>query len=343
MAALFDPYFQAIDANGLPMSGATLAFYIAGTSTEITIYQDSEATTPHTNPVVADSAGLFPPVFIVDLGYNIKFVLKTQAGVTVLTVDDAPPTPELGAVTSAGYFYGLQLSNDATDPDNDVVIAAGEAASDGSPALLMVLPTNIVKRLDFAWSTGFGGLDTGTKEASKWYHVWLIKNLTTFAVNALFSLSATNPVMPDGWTAKRRIGFVGTDSSGDIRPVVWTAGTCTFSTPFSVVGAEANDGNVQRTLNVPLGVKLRLNVGVYFKNETNAAFFAIKDADNGVATTSDFKGYLPGAGLNGGFNCEVYCNASGQVYTYSNHPDTEIINIYLQAIFDQRGIEYADI
>ena len=85
-----------MDANGLPLAGATLTFYEAGTSTPIATYQDAGATTPHASPVVADSAGTFPAIFVGTDEY--KFILKTGAGVTVATVDHIPP-PGLDSVS----------------------------------------------------------------------------------------------------------------------------------------------------------------------------------------------------------------------------------------------------
>lgn len=245
-------------------------------------------------------------------------------------------------VTSPGHIFGLQLSNNGGDPANDINIGSGEAASDSSIPVLMKLPETIVKRLDFAWSTGFGGLDTGTKEANKWYHVWLISRQSDGAVNALFSLSATNPVMPSGWTEKRRIGAIGTDGTGTIRPFVQAGSYFGLVTPFSVATG-ANNGSVQRTLDVPLGVKLRLHLAAYFTSPTNTAFLAVKDADEGVATNSDFIGYSAAAGQNGAGVGFVFCNASGQVYTYSNRTDTTLTNLYLKGWNDQRGAQYADI
>lgn len=106
------------------MSGATLAFYRAGTSSEISIYQDSLATTPHTNPVVADSAGRFAPIFLVTPD-AYKFILKTSGGVTVQTVDRIPiggdlDTETLGQVVdelenAVGEFTGRALIHDEAD------------------------------------------------------------------------------------------------------------------------------------------------------------------------------------------------------------------------------------
>jgi len=91
MSILLDPFYQAVDANGLPLAGAKLYFYLAGTSTPVTIYQDYAATTPHTNPVIAASNGAFPPIYLTD-GTAIKTILKTSADVTVQTVEELAPS-----------------------------------------------------------------------------------------------------------------------------------------------------------------------------------------------------------------------------------------------------------
>lgn len=73
--------FSAIrvqDENGNPVPGAKAYFYQPGTTTPITVYQDSSLTTPHATPVVADANGTFDPVY-----YNGSYK------VTVTDADDA--------------------------------------------------------------------------------------------------------------------------------------------------------------------------------------------------------------------------------------------------------------
>lgn len=48
---------QYNDANGVPYSGGKVYFYVPGTTTPKTTYQDEGLTTPNTNPVTLDSAG----------------------------------------------------------------------------------------------------------------------------------------------------------------------------------------------------------------------------------------------------------------------------------------------
>ena len=109
MAILFTPYYQAEDANGLPMSGALLYFYTAGTTTPVTTYQDVNGATPHANPVVASSSGLFAPIYLAAGSY--KTVLKTSAGVTVQTVDNIIP----GDVPAGSIVDADVASNAAID------------------------------------------------------------------------------------------------------------------------------------------------------------------------------------------------------------------------------------
>lgn len=99
MALLLSPHFQALDGNGDPYSGALLYFYLAGTSTAVTVYQDAGETTPHASPVVADASGRFDQIYL-PTGSTLKLVLKTSAGVTVQTIDRVIP----GGVSSDSYF-----------------------------------------------------------------------------------------------------------------------------------------------------------------------------------------------------------------------------------------------
>jgi hypothetical protein len=55
---------------------------------------------------------------------------------------------------------------------------------------------------------GANGIDTGAVAATTWYYVWVIYNPTSNTVAALFSLSATAPTLPAGYTFKALAGTV---------------------------------------------------------------------------------------------------------------------------------------
>lgn len=58
MPAILQPAeFQAIDADGHPYAGGTLATYVPGTSTPKSTWQDEGLSALNTNPIILDSAG----------------------------------------------------------------------------------------------------------------------------------------------------------------------------------------------------------------------------------------------------------------------------------------------
>lgn len=120
MVALFTPpVLQAVDVNGEPYSGAKLYFYQTGTTTLITVYQDSGLATPHANPVVADASGQFAPIYVSSTSF--KIVLTTSADVTIRTVDPvlmnmtdaASQLTDLGIPQTASTFLQRNAGNTA--------------------------------------------------------------------------------------------------------------------------------------------------------------------------------------------------------------------------------------
>lgn len=48
---------QFCDSNGQPLAGGSVWFYVVGTTTPKTTYQNQALSVPNTNPVILDSAG----------------------------------------------------------------------------------------------------------------------------------------------------------------------------------------------------------------------------------------------------------------------------------------------
>ena len=75
MADLLHNYFESIiDANSAVRVGAKLWSYADGTSTELATYTDNGLTTPHTNPIIADSEGRFEPIYLLPEGYKFRLL-----------------------------------------------------------------------------------------------------------------------------------------------------------------------------------------------------------------------------------------------------------------------------
>lgn len=82
----------ARDNNDLRASGALAYFYIGGTTTPLTVYQDSDEGTPHAFPVVADGNGRWPAVFIpFTTSYDLRV---TTSGGTELFYYTEIPNPD---------------------------------------------------------------------------------------------------------------------------------------------------------------------------------------------------------------------------------------------------------
>ena len=114
--------------------------------------------------------------------------------------------PAGGSSHPDSNLNGWTYANNATDPTNDIDIAAGS----GWDATRTYYTTGAAstKRLDAAWAVGSGngGLDTGSIGNSD-YYIWAIARSDTGVVDYLFSLSSTAPSMPASYDYKRLMGW----------------------------------------------------------------------------------------------------------------------------------------
>lgn len=164
---------QFVDANGAPLSGGSVYFYVPGSTTPKFTYQNPALTVPNTNPVVLNAAGRA----IIWGSGDYREVVVDQYGNTVwdqVTYGFVPPT------TSVPTSYtGLD-----TGPINAMVVAltptpASMAALVGVPIFVKVAITNtaVTPTLDvgggpFNVTTvgagGVAGVNPGSMAAGKW-------------------------------------------------------------------------------------------------------------------------------------------------------------------------------
>lgn len=110
MAILWEHSLQPwTDINGDPYVGAKAYFFDAGTTTPKIVYKDAALSNPHDHPVIADSGGQFPAIFITEqTTYRIR--ITTASDATLWDVDGisapttVPPTPPSGS-TPAEFLY----------------------------------------------------------------------------------------------------------------------------------------------------------------------------------------------------------------------------------------------
>lgn len=91
MAYYLSPVFQDAQFVSATTDFAVnykLYTYLAGTTTAVTTYQDNAGSASHANPIILNARGEPPAPIWLASGAAVKFVLKTDADVTVRTIDN---------------------------------------------------------------------------------------------------------------------------------------------------------------------------------------------------------------------------------------------------------------
>lgn len=242
-----------------------------------------------------------------------------------------------------GTITGLTLSPNASFPTTRLDVAVGRCRSSDDTTDL-VLASGITKRLDAGWvaGNGNGGMDTGSRAANTGYHVYLIyKPTAPEAFDVLFSMSATNPTLPNGFTKFRRLGAIMTDGSGNIRNFhqrgdwffLKQRGTEWANTPNATGGVNVP---ILRELTVPQGKKMLARIYYQSSGTSNTSAYLSGAMDPDMGTPESFDGTYRWAnvrrytveipnGSNGttttsyGFAIiDVWTNSNRQIYTMSN-------------------------
>ena len=102
---------QFFDNNGVVLSGGQIFTYAAGTSTPLAAYTSSTGSTPHTNPIILDSAGRVPSggeIWIQTQLY--KFVLETSTNVLIATYDNVGSSFNATAIIANFTGTGSQVN-----------------------------------------------------------------------------------------------------------------------------------------------------------------------------------------------------------------------------------------
>ncbi len=182
---------------------------------------------------------------------------------TIADIKTFTSAPVLPAGMLTGALHGMTISNNVTDPTNDMDIASG-VCRNSTDTVMMVLGASITKRLDAAWAVGTnqGGLDTGAI-ANDTYHIHVIRRPDTGVVDVLFSTSPTAPTLPANYTQFRRIGSFMRVGGSIIRAVqngdrfMYTGGGT-----LDVNATNPGTAAVTRTLSVPTDIVLEAIVSV---------------------------------------------------------------------------------
>ena len=183
------PVLRAVDANGAPLPGALLQFYVTGSTTPTNVYSSASLATALSNPVAADAGGLFAPIYL-DPTVTYRCQLLTSAGALIRDIDPvaAPMTIAGNSITAAMLQAGVATANLGYVPVNK----AGDTATN-----LLLATTALASN-----SAGYLGAPLNEQDASY-----------TFALTDAGKLVRGNPGSAIAWTIPPQAS------------VAWTAGT----------------------------------------------------------------------------------------------------------------------
>ena len=200
MASLLPQLFLDSGAGLTPSDGALLYFNVVGSGTDKNTYTTAAATAANANPVVADSKGVFPPIYIsgsYDWVLQNKNAVQQNAGTVselVITADlllsSVKPFPTLAAaVADTGLANGDALNLKERTTGNgggalwDVVFSSTVTENTYNIVQCTGVGTlSLVLRIDDATlnTAEFGVTDSGSVSAN------------TLAAQAALDLAATN-------------------------------------------------------------------------------------------------------------------------------------------------------
>lgn len=151
------PYQTVVDGTGTPIPGALLYFYSSGTNIPLATYSNPLLTTPNSNPVQANAAGVFPAIF---LSGNYKIVLTDASNNQIWAADPVYGVGNGGgggqclSITvnpQTGTSYTLQPS------DNCKLVTFNN-----SSAIAVSLPSPATNASYQTWSATVSDIGTGT-------------------------------------------------------------------------------------------------------------------------------------------------------------------------------------
>lgn len=314
------------------------AIYITGPAPNLTIgtVQTLEAGEPATASFTGTSLNLGLPAG--ELNDSDKALLDQKVAQATAEANRAA---SYTSSSVAGSISGLTPSNHPDFPNELLAVSPGTARSSDN-TIDIVLPGSTYKNILLPWATGpnAGGLDTGAIGEYSHYHIFVIRNETIGYTDILFSASPINPVMPAGYTKRRRIGAFATGFAGRIMKARWFAGDVQFSAPsYQPFASQNNSALVLRDVFVPKGVKMKAKFYLFAQGPT-AGHLIVSDPDAGIpnlANSAEVPGFSKFLRLTSvGIEIEEYTDTNGRCYFADNAGTGTTVSIWAKGWYDHR-------
>jgi len=231
-----------------------------------------------------------------------------------------------------GEIHGLEISNNSTDPTNDIDIATGSAR--GANGNDIFLTSGLTKRIDASWAAGDGngGFPTAlTLTSGTWYRVFLIYNNGT--VDAGFDTSATAANLladASGYDDYRRVGWVYWNGSS-IGLFTQYGDLFTHDAPIQDNNSNASTTRSLLTLTAPPETVADVHIDYALAGGGVTAFVLLTSEDQSDTTPSSSVFHARSVntgvfGYTGQADVSVKTSASSQVYERGSAATTLMIN-----------------
>lgn len=115
MAVLGPPSARVETTAGVAVNGGKLRVYNVNTTTLSSLYSDEALSTPLTNPVVADSNGFLPMIFVAEGTYDIAYLTAANVLIAGQSYNDWPTYTEGSAGSFERTLSGARVEIDGGD------------------------------------------------------------------------------------------------------------------------------------------------------------------------------------------------------------------------------------
>jgi hypothetical protein len=171
----------------------------------------------------------------------------------------------------------------------------------------------------------------------------VIERTDTNVVDEICSTSVSSPIIPNGYTKKRRIGSFLTDSSAHILPFVQHGNEFWWKNRISSVsGATLSNGpRVPYTVSTPIGIQTKaiFNAQTNTLTQTPATnlVFSSSDQNDNSASAADIIAFNQSTTTYIAERLEVWTNTSAQIYAKLQGASSTTLYIDTLGWIDYRG------
>jgi len=317
------PKQTAISANLTLLPGAKVEFFLTTTTTPTPVYTTSALSTPHANPVVADSAGRLPAIYL-DPSIVYRITFKDSAGAEIYPAVDPVNDQLLSQAIIGGYLYPR------TQPEIDALVTPVNYAFAPEPqanAFRYIDPVQValISAGDATTQTA-ATVTTGLQSALTTYHnhLWPRGN---YKINAALKIRPWSHLSGSG---KTDYVFALNEAVTGTRIIQSAADFC-ISTDIGPTADASTAGNITIENLTVLGGIVSAPIGTYGIRIDSSDQVVLRRVQASFFTLSGFK--VGGSLLAHLYDCEgTYNQAYGLNLDYAAHGTTETTNAYIAKI-----------